>query len=76
MKMCGKPNQGYYDTIHHELGHVYTVLFYRKQPFEFQQTPAPAFHEAVGDALALSAMSPAHLHEMGLLNNVSSSKGN
>ena len=35
----------------------------------------PAFHEAVGDILALSVRTPAHLNAVGLLDTVSQTKG-
>ncbi|XP_042865638.1 angiotensin-converting enzyme-like [Penaeus japonicus] len=60
-------------TAHHEMGHIQYDLQYRNQPFIFRDGANPAFHEAVGDVLALSAATPSHLQEVNLLASVDDS---
>jgi peptidyl-dipeptidase A len=69
IKMCIKPNEEDITTIHHELGHNYYQHAYLKQPFLFQNGANDGFHEAVGDAIALS-ITPAYFQKAGLLDKV------
>ena len=69
IKMCIRPEEEHLVTIHHELGHNYYQHAYVKQPFLYMDGANEAFHEAVGDALALS-VTPAYLVEAGLLDRV------
>jgi peptidyl-dipeptidase A len=57
-------------TSHHELGHAFYYLAYKKQPFLFHGGANDGFHEAVGDFVALSAQTPTYLHQLGLLPTV------
>ena len=52
--------------IYHELGHVYYYLWYKEQPFLFQDGAHDGFHEAIGDTVNLS-MTPAYLAKIGLV---------
>lgn len=56
-------------TVHHEMGHVQYYLQYKDQPLIFRRGANPGFHEAVGDTLALSVITPKHLKEIGLLDD-------
>ncbi|HZJ54667.1 MAG TPA: M2 family metallopeptidase [Myxococcaceae bacterium] len=69
MKMCVRPEEEDLLTIHHELGHNYYQRAYVKQPFLYMTGANEAFHEAVGDALALS-VTPPYLVRAGLLERV------
>jgi peptidyl-dipeptidase A len=69
IKMCVRPEEEHLITIHHELGHNYYQRAYVKQPFLYMTGANEAFHEAVGDALALS-VTPAYLVQAGLLDRV------
>ena len=71
IKMCTEPNATDFVTVHHEMGHLYYDLAYSKQPFLFQEGANDGFHEAIGDALALS-ITPAYLKQIGLLADVPS----
>lgn len=62
-------------TVHHEMGHVQYYLQYKDQPVSLRQGANPGFHEAIGDVLALSVSTPAHLYKIGLLDNVSNDMG-
>ncbi|SHH08539.1 M2 family metallopeptidase [Massilia sp. CF038] len=65
IKMCITPTAEDFRTIHHELGHIYYFLAYRKQPFLFQNGANDGFHEAIGDTVALS-ITPDYLKQVGL----------
>ncbi|HTD03256.1 M2 family metallopeptidase, partial [Undibacterium sp.] len=69
IKMCINPTTEDFTTIHHELGHIYYDLAYRKQPGLFKNGANDGFHEAIGDTIALS-MTPEYLKKIGLLNEV------
>jgi len=69
IKMCIRPEEEHLVTIHHELGHNYYQHAYVKQPFLYMAGANDGFHEAVGDALALS-VTPAYLVKAGLLDRV------
>ncbi len=56
----------------HELGHNYYYNNYYTKPVLFQQGAHDGFHEAIGDAIALS-ITPKYLNEVGLLGKVSES---
>ncbi|MEZ4448698.1 MAG: M2 family metallopeptidase [Nannocystaceae bacterium] len=69
IKMCIKINQDDLITIHHELGHNYYYHYYYQLPVLYQQGAHDGFHEAIGDALALS-VTPAYLKQIGLIDAV------
>jgi peptidyl-dipeptidase A len=54
IKMCTKVNGDDFVTVHHELGHNYYQRAYNKQPFLYLNGANDGFHEAIGDAVALS----------------------
>jgi len=60
VKMCAAVTVGDLQTIHHELGHVTYFMQYRHQPALFRTGANAAFHEAVGDTVTMSVMSPQH----------------
>ncbi|MFN8058351.1 MAG: M2 family metallopeptidase [Vicinamibacterales bacterium] len=66
LKMCINVTAEDFVTLHHELGHDFYDLAYRRQPYLLQGGANDGFHEAVGDAVALS-MTPAYLKRLGLL---------
>jgi len=68
IKMCIEPNADEFRTIHHELGHDYYFRAYKDQPFLYQAGANDGFHEAIGDAIALS-ITPRYLKEIGLLDS-------
>ncbi len=67
IKMCIKVNTGDFVTIHHELGHNYYQRAYNKQPYLYLNGANDGFHEAIGDAVALS-ITPQYLVQIGLLD--------
>jgi peptidyl-dipeptidase A len=65
LKMCIKINEEDFQTIHHELGHNYYQMAYAPQPPLYQGSANDGFHEAIGDAIALS-VTPEYLKKIGL----------
>ncbi|HEY8211956.1 MAG TPA: M2 family metallopeptidase, partial [Myxococcaceae bacterium] len=69
IKMCIQINEEDLTTIHHELGHDYYYHSYYTLPILFQSGANDGFHEAIGDAIALS-ITPSYLHQIGLSGDV------
>ncbi|XP_001845716.2 angiotensin-converting enzyme [Culex quinquefasciatus] len=67
IKMCTNVNMEDFITVHHEMGHIMYYILYKDQPQMFRTGATPAFHEAVGDTIALSVSTPKHLLKVGLL---------
>ena len=65
IKMCIEITAEDFQVIHHELGHNYYQRAYARQPFLFRESAHDGFHEAVGDAVALS-VTPGYLRRIGL----------
>jgi peptidyl-dipeptidase A len=68
IKMCTKVNGDDFYTIHHELGHNVYQRAYKDQPFLFKNGANDGFHEAIGDFVGLSALTPTYLQQIGLLD--------
>jgi len=69
IKMCIKQTEEDLITIHHELGHNYYYNNYYTLPVLFQSGAHDGFHEAIGDAIALS-ITPGYLKQVGLLDEL------
>ena len=69
LKMCIKPTEEEFTVIHHELGHNYYQMAYSGQPFLYRDSANDAFHEAIGDTIALS-VTPSYLKQIGLIEKV------
>lgn len=69
IKECIEPTEIEFETIHHELGHVYYFLEYNDKPYLFQNGANDGFHEAIGDTIVLS-MTPGYLKTIGLIDKV------
>ena len=67
VKMCIEPTGEDFVTIHHELGHNFYQRAYAGQPPLFRNGANDGFHEAIGDAVALS-ITPEYLVQVGLLD--------
>ena len=74
IKMCIDGTGEDFITVHHELGHVYYSRAYRKLPYLFQSGANDGFHEAIGDAIALS-VTPTYLKQVGLLETIPAQAG-
>jgi len=62
------PNADWYETTHHELGHVYYYMCYSNPdvPIILRKGANRAFHEAVGSMMGLAAMQKPFLQGIGL----------
>jgi peptidyl-dipeptidase A len=69
LKMCIKIDEEDFHTVHHELGHNYYQMAYAPQPPLYQNSANDGFHEAIGDAIALS-VTPEYLKKIGLITAV------
>lgn len=63
------PNFRWFETSHHELGHVYYYMAYSnpKVPMVLREGANRAFHEAVGDLISIAARQQPYLREIGVL---------
>lgn len=75
IKMCTKVNGEDFYTVHHELGHNYYQRAYKDQPYLFKNGANDGFHEAIGDFVGLSALTPTYLNQIGLLEKVPGDEG-
>jgi peptidyl-dipeptidase A len=68
--MSVESNFRWFETTHHELGHVYYFLAYARPevPLPLREGANRAFHEAVGDLIGIAARQPAYLKEIGVLD--------
>ena len=66
IKMCIDITGEDFATVHHELGHNFYQRAYKAQPFLFRDSANDGFHEAVGDAVALS-VTPEYLVKLGFI---------
>lgn len=69
LKVCLHGTTDDFITVHHELGHIYYFLAYRTQPYLFRSGANDGFHEAIGDAIALS-ITPEYLQKIGLIKTI------
>lgn len=74
IKMCIEVNADDFVTVHHELGHNFYQRAYNQQPYLYRNGANDGFHEAIGDAVALS-ITPAYLTKVGLLDGTPGSDG-
>jgi peptidyl-dipeptidase A len=67
--MSVEPGARWFVTSHHELGHIYYYMAYSRPevPLTLRAGANRAFHEAVGDLLAIAARQVPYLREIGLL---------
>ena len=66
--MCTKVDIEYFETIHHEMGHIEYFMAYENQPAVYRTGANSAFHEAIGDTISLSVMTRKHMETIGLLD--------
>jgi len=67
VKMCISKTADYFQTVHHELGHNFYQRAYNHLPFLYKDSANDAFHEAIGDTIALS-ITTGYLVKIGLLD--------
>ncbi|MDX2115726.1 MAG: M2 family metallopeptidase [Planctomycetota bacterium] len=68
--MSVKANYDWFTTTHHELGHIYYYLAYTDAgaPLLLREGANRAFHEAVGELIALACSQRPYLAEIGVLD--------
>ena len=66
IKQCTEKTMNDLVTIHHEMGHVQYYMNYKDKEPIFRRGGNPGFHEAIGDLIALSVATPAHLQKVNL----------
>jgi peptidyl-dipeptidase A len=67
--MSVEPNSEWFETVHHELGHIYYYISYTNPnvPPVLREGANRAFHEAVGSMIGMAAMQKPFLQAKGLL---------
>jgi peptidyl-dipeptidase A len=67
--MSVEPNQQWFGTAHHELGHIYYDLAYATAdvPYLLRAGANRAFHEAVGELARLASQQIPYLRKLGLI---------
>ncbi|MGV3588876.1 MAG: M2 family metallopeptidase [Adhaeribacter sp.] len=68
--MSVEPNAEWYETTHHELGHVYYYMTYSNPdvPVLLRGGANRAYHEAMGSLMGLAAMQKPFLAQLNLIN--------
>lgn len=74
IKQCTEVQMHDFVVVHHEMGHIMYYILYKNQPLVLRTGATPAFHEAVGDAIAMSVSTPKHLEKIGLLKDYEDSE--
>lgn len=74
--MSVKSDASWFGTTHHELGHIYYYLAYTDAgvPLMLREGANRAFHEAVGDLIALASRQMPYLVELGLFRGQENAK--
>jgi peptidyl-dipeptidase A len=67
VKMCTSVSDNDLLVSHHEMGHIEYYMAYKDQPTIFRNGANSGFHEAIGDAIALSVDTNKHLKAIGLI---------
>jgi len=67
--MSVEPDEQWFGTAHHELGHIYYFLAYSRPevPMLLREGANRAFHEAVGELARLASEETPYLHQIGVL---------
>ncbi|UYV73683.1 hypothetical protein LAZ67_11000343 [Cordylochernes scorpioides] len=70
MMHCSVPTQEDLALVHHMMGNIQYFQHYANQLEVFEWGANPSFHEAIGEVLELSVVTPKHLHKIGFLDKV------
>lgn len=67
--MSVEPDARWFETTHHELGHIYYYISYSRPevPATLREGANRAFHEAVGDLLSIAASQEPYLRQQKIL---------
>ncbi len=68
--MSIEPNSEWYQTVHHEFGHIYYYMTYSipENPFLMREGANRAYHEALGTMMGLAAMQKPFAAGIGLVD--------
>jgi peptidyl-dipeptidase A len=68
--MSVEPNERWFGTSHHELGHIYYYIEYSNPevPLLLREGANRSYHEGIGDLMDLAAVQRPYLEELGLLS--------
>jgi peptidyl-dipeptidase A len=68
--MSVQPNARWYETTHHELGHIYYYMQYSNDsvPYILREGANRAYHEALGTMFGMAAMQKPFLEGLGLVD--------
>ena len=67
--MSVEPNSEWYETAHHELGHIYYYLSYStpEVPIVLREGANRAYHEALGSMMGMAAMQKPFMENLNLI---------
>lgn len=67
--MSVEPNREWWETVHHELGHIYYYLSYSRPeiPYVLRTGANPAYHEGMGTMIGLASLQRRALVDRGLI---------
>lgn len=67
--MSVEPNYQWFETTHHELGHIYYYIAYTRPevPLLLREGANRSFHEGIGELISLAAGQAPYLREVGVL---------
>ena len=69
--MSIEPNANWYETVHHEYGHIYYYMTYSNPevPYLLREGANRAYHEALGSMMGLAAMQKPFVVGLGLADS-------
>ncbi len=67
--MSVEPNREWWETVHHELGHIYYYMSYSRPeiPLVLRTGANPAYHEGIGTMIGLASLQRRALVDRGLI---------
>jgi peptidyl-dipeptidase A len=67
--MSVEPNDDWFKTTHHELGHIYYFIEYTNPdvPIVLREGANRSYHEGMGDLMAIASLQQPYLQQLGLM---------
>jgi peptidyl-dipeptidase A len=67
--MSVEPNARWFETSHHELGHIYYYISYTRPevPLVLREGANRGFHEGIGELISIASQQVPYLRQLGLL---------
>lgn len=67
--MSVEPNDDWFKTTHHELGHIYYFIEYSNPdvPLLLREGANRSYHEGMGDLIAIASLQQPYLQQLGLM---------